>query len=70
VRNCVEARVERMPMARVNEALGRLSANKARYRIVLKNWASLRFGVRTPRLLPRRDCCHVVIVGCCQWLLS
>jgi uncharacterized zinc-type alcohol dehydrogenase-like protein len=36
-RNRVEAQVERMPMDRVNEALDRLRANKARYRIVLEN---------------------------------
>jgi uncharacterized zinc-type alcohol dehydrogenase-like protein len=35
-RNRVTAQVERMPMARVNEALDRLRSNKARYRIVLE----------------------------------
>ena len=36
-RHEIEARTEVMPMNRVNEAMSRLSANQARFRIVLKN---------------------------------
>ncbi|HEX4839831.1 MAG TPA: NAD(P)-dependent alcohol dehydrogenase [Rhabdochlamydiaceae bacterium] len=36
-RHSIQAQVEVMPMTQLNEALTRLKANKARYRIVLKN---------------------------------
>ena len=37
-RHSIQAQVEVMPMTQLNEALARLKANKARYRIVLKNY--------------------------------
>jgi uncharacterized zinc-type alcohol dehydrogenase-like protein len=36
-RHNIQAQVEVMPMNQLNKAIERLKANKARYRIVLKN---------------------------------